>query len=131
MKSQKLHITLTHLIAIVWLANGLFCKMLNLAPRHKQIVAEILGEHIAAPMTLLIGLSEIVMAIWIWTQYKPKLSAGLQIVIVAVMNILEFILVPDLLLWGRLNAVFALLFICLVYYNTFILSDRVKLEIQL
>jgi len=40
------------------------------------------------------------------------------------MNTLEFILVPDLLLWGRLNSLFALLFISLVYYNEFVLNKK-------
>ena len=36
------------------------------------------------------------------------------------MNIWEFIIAPDLLLWGKLNSVFALLFIALIYFNEFI-----------
>jgi hypothetical protein len=31
-------------IASVWIANGLFCKLLNLVPRHQRIVARILGR---------------------------------------------------------------------------------------
>ncbi|EMS33047.1 hypothetical protein C943_00324 [Mariniradius saccharolyticus AK6] len=46
--------------------------------------------------------------------------------LVAIMNILEFVLVPDLLLWGRYNALFALLFIGLVYYNEFVLNNGEK-----
>ena len=38
------HQVLHYLIAAVWLANGLFCKVLNLVPRHQQIVARILGK---------------------------------------------------------------------------------------
>ena len=36
--------------------------------------------------------------------------------LVAMMNALEAWLAPDLLLWGRANAVFASLFIALLYY---------------
>jgi hypothetical protein len=32
------------------------------------------------------------------------------------MNILEFTLVPDLLLWGRLNLVFAVLFAVVIWW---------------
>jgi hypothetical protein len=32
------------------------------------------------------------------------------------MNILEFALVPDLLLWGRLNLVFAVLFAVVIWW---------------
>ena len=50
--------------------------------------------------------------------------------IVATMNGMEFILVPDLLLWGRFNSIFALLFIGLVYYNEFVLNKQVEPENQ-
>ncbi|SFM84461.1 DoxX-like family protein [Chitinophaga sp. YR627] len=113
------HKALTYLIALVWLINGLLCKVLHLVPRHQEIVARILGVKYAGPLTMLIGLSEIAMAIWIVSGFKSKLNAILQIIIVGTMNILEFMLVPDLLLWGRLNAVFAALFMLLIYYTEF------------
>ncbi len=121
-----LHKTLTLLIATVWLVNGLICKVLNLVPRHQEIVASILGEEYARPLTILIGISEIIMALWILSRFKPKWSAITQIIVVATMNMLEFILVPHLLLWGRFNALFALLFILIVYYNEFILKQRLN-----
>jgi uncharacterized membrane protein YphA (DoxX/SURF4 family) len=111
--------TLTYSIAAVWLANGLFCKVLNLVPRHEQIVARILGDGHARLFTVLIGISEVFMAVWIMSGYKSRLCAVVQIAVVASMNSLEFILVPDLLLWGKMNAVFALLFIIVVYLNEF------------
>lgn len=109
----------TTFIATVWIVNGLFCKVLNLVPRHEQIVARILGSDFSRPLTILIGISEIIMAIWILSGYKTKLNAIAQIAVVATMNILEFMLVPDLLLWGKLNSLFALLFILAVYFNEF------------
>ncbi|MBL0072329.1 MAG: DoxX-like family protein [Bacteroidetes bacterium] len=114
------------LIAAVWLVNGLVCKVLNLVPRHEQIVGRILGSDYSRPLTLLIGSSEVVMAIWIMTKVKTKLNAIIQIAIVAAMNVLEFILVPDLLLWGRLNSIYAILFIGIIYFNEFILNQRLK-----
>lgn len=118
---------LTFLIAAVWLVNGLLCKVLNFVPRHEQIIARILGDDHSRTFSILIGISEIVMAIWILTKYESKLNAIAQITIVATMNILEFVLVADLLLWGRFNAVFALLFIGIVYYNEFVLNRKLKL----
>ncbi len=128
MTNTSKHKILTFLIATVWLINGLVCKILNVVPRHEQIVAAILGSDYSRLLTILIGLSETIMAVWILTGFKPKLNAIAQITIVAVMNILEFILVPDLLLWGKLNALFALLFIALVYYNEFILNKKPNLS---
>lgn len=130
MKNKTIaYLLLTYLIAFVWLANGLFCKVLNLVPRHQQIVEAILvvEASTARVLTLLIGLSEVIMAIWILTQWKSKLNAFLQMSIVAAMNILEFVLAPDLLLWGRLNALFAFLFILLVYYHGFVLGKQRKM----
>lgn len=128
MTERNKHIILTFFIAGVWLANGLFCKVLNLVPRHEQIVARILGDDYSRPLTILIGLSEMVIAIWVLTKYKPNLNAIAQMTVVATMNILEYILVPDLLLWGRLNSVFALIFIGLVYYNEFVLNKKLNLQ---
>ena len=117
MKINRSPNILTLLIAAVWLINGLFCKVLNLVPRHEQIVGRILGETYAKPLTILIGLAEIGMTVWILSRIKPKINAIFQMAIVAAMNVLEFILVPDLLLWGRFNAVIAAAFICLIFYN--------------
>ena len=106
------------------MANGLFCKVLNLVPRHEKIVARILGGDYSRPLTILIGFSEIMMAIWILSGYKTKLNAMVQIIIVASMNTLEFMLAPDLLLWGKFNSLFAFLLILVVYFNEFYLNKK-------
>jgi len=124
MQSINLYKILTTLIALVWLANGLFCKVLNLVPRHEQIVGRILGENYARPLTIVIGLSEVVMAIWVFSGYKSRFNAFVQIAVIASMNILEFLLVPDLLLWGKLNSLFAFLFIVMIYINECILNKK-------
>jgi hypothetical protein len=124
MSGNTFHKMLTFFIATVWLVNGLLCKVMNLVPRHEKIVANIVNEDFSRPLTLLLGFSEIGMAIWIISSFKPRLSAAVQIAVVAVMNILEFVLVPDLLLWGRANAIFASFFIFLVYYYEFILNNK-------
>jgi uncharacterized membrane protein YphA (DoxX/SURF4 family) len=125
MNTRKLYKILTFCIALVWILNGLFCKVLNLVPRHEQIVARILGDDYSRVLTILIGLSEILMAIWILSRFKPRLNAIAQISIVGLMNTLEFILVPDLLLWGKLNSLFALIFIMVVYFNEFYLNKKI------
>jgi hypothetical protein len=124
MTESTKHKFLNYSISTVWIANGLFCKVLDLVPRHRQIVASILGEDLSKPLTILIGLSEIGMAIWIISRRWTKLNAVLQILIIATMNVLEFSLVPDLLLWGKANALFAFMFILLIYYNEFNLNKK-------
>ena len=117
MKTQYRSKVAHYLIAAVWLINGLFCKVLNLVPRHEAIVTRILHTNNARLLTLLIGLAEIGMAAWILTGVRQRLNVLVQIVLVANMNSLEYFLAPDLLLWGRINAVFAFAFIILIYYN--------------
>lgn len=114
----------TYFIAGVWLVNGLFCKVLNLVPRHQEIVARILGEEHAGFFTKAIGFSEIAMAVWILSGISTRLNAITQITIIAVMNVIEFMIAPDLLLWGRWNLVFASLFILLIYVNEFHLRNK-------
>jgi hypothetical protein len=64
MNTTQIYRLLTYCIAAVWLINGLFCKVLNLVPRHQQIVAQILGVNHSRLLTILIGVAEIVMVAW-------------------------------------------------------------------
>lgn len=95
-----------------------------MVPRHTQIVSAILGGEHARLLTMLIGVAETCMAVWIIIGITPKLNAIVQAVVIAVMNVLEFMLVPQLLLWGRLNIVFAFLFIVVILYNEFVLNTK-------
>ena len=113
---------LNYFIAIVWIVNGFFCKMLNLVPRHQKIVERILGINHARFITILIGFAEIGIATWILSGAYSKLIAVIQIIVIGTMNIFEFFLAPDLLLWGKANAFYAFLFIALIYCNEFLLT---------
>jgi hypothetical protein len=124
--NERKYKILTYFFAAVWLISGLFCKVFNLVPRHEEIVARILGQGYSRILTILIGLSEIGISFWILTKFKPRLNAIVQMTIVAIMNILEFNLAPDLLLWGRWNIVFAFMFIGLIFYTEFILNTTIK-----
>lgn len=117
---------LNYCIPTVWIINGLYCKVLNFVPRHQEIVQKItnLNNITATYLTNLIGFSEILMAIWVLSRYKSKLNAQMQIIVVATMNILEYLLVPNLLLWGKFNSIFAFLFIITVYFNEFYLNKK-------
>ena len=123
-KGSTIHTVLNVLIALVWLINGLFCKVLDMVPRHRQVVGEILGNGYSRLFTIAIGISEILMAIWILSRIKSRFNAVAQIIIIAAMNTFEFILVPNLLLFGKFNSVVALFFISLIYFNEFKLKSR-------
>jgi uncharacterized membrane protein YphA (DoxX/SURF4 family) len=112
------------LFAAVWLANGLICKVLNGVPRHQEIVARILGNSHATLFTKGIGIAEIVMAIWIVSGYLQRVNAIMQVLVIGAMNLLEFFLVPDLLLWGRFNLLFAFLFVLVIVYNEYYLQPK-------
>lgn len=124
MTATTRHRFLNYSIAAVWLINGLLCKVMNFVPRHQEIVAKILGEDHARLLTLSIGIAETIMASWVLSGTASRLNAITQMLIIAAMNIMEFFLVPDLLLWGKANAVFASMFILLIYYNEFHLSKK-------
>ncbi len=116
-----LNTVLTIFIALVWLINGLYCKLLNKVPRHQQIVARILGTAHAGVLTKTIGILEIGMSVWVLSGFYPVICAWLQIVLVTVMNTIEYFQARDLLLLGKINAIIALFFNGLIYFNTFIL----------
>lgn len=110
-------------IGSVWLFNGLYCKILNGVPRHYEIVDSILtlaigssiAERYSQNFTYLIGFGEVLLAFLIWSNWRHKTVTWVQIVLIGLMNTIEFVLVPDLLLWGRWNALFALLFMLFLY----------------
>ena len=87
---MKLNNISPYIIALVWLINGLFCKVLNYVPRHQEIVKEILclENPSANVLTKLIGFSEILMAIWIVSRVQSKTNAIFQIIIIITMNVL-------------------------------------------
>ena len=130
MLSQK-HISLflTSITVLVWFVNGLFCKILMFVPRHEEIVTKILTiifskEYaLYAPvLTKMIGFAELVMVIWILSRFRRSRCAFMQIFIVILMNIIEFLLAPELLLFGKINIFVALVFAALVYYDNFVLQ---------
>ena len=125
-KSQNLkinrlliHKILTLFVSLVWLINGLFCKILNLVPRHQLIVSEILGPDISFIATKTIGVLEILMCIWILSGIKSRWCVLMQIGIILLMNCIEFMLVPYLLLFGRFNLIIAIFFTGSIAVNEF------------
>ncbi|MFD2599591.1 DoxX-like family protein [Sphingobacterium corticis] len=124
MHAQNLYRFFRFLFAIIWLVNGLICKVFGLVPRHEAIVSNILGSTYAGFFTMLIGFAEIGMAIWIWIGFLPRFNAWTQIIIIMTMNIMEWMLVPDLLLWGRFNLVFSALLCATIYYVEFKLKPK-------
>ena len=89
-------------IAAVWLMSGLGAKLLGLVPRHQAIVARFFGESLAWPVTKLIGVAEVAMALWILSGRERTACAVMQAVAIVAMNSLELWGARDLLLFPRL-----------------------------
>lgn len=123
MTKNTIHTVLTLTIASVWLINGLFCKLLNFVPRHQLIVAEILGEDHSMVFTKIIGALEVLMFIWVISRIRPRQCVIVQVLVIAAMNLTEFVMVPDLLFFGKSNAVVAAIFITVILINEFILRE--------
>jgi len=119
------HLFLTNKILFmsIWLINGIV-KLFNIIPRHREIVQT--KTLYAKELTMLIGALEILMAFWILSNIKQKINAYSQITIIALMNCIEFFITPHLLLWGKLNSVFALLLILVIFTNNFYLNKTTK-----
>lgn len=120
LRTWATHAFFKYLLAGIWVINGFFCKILGLVPRHERIVAAILGEEHSGMSTIAIGISELLMAAWILSGWRYRLCAEMQIAVIASMNVIEFITVPHLLLWGNANAFFALLLIGLISMSAFV-----------
>jgi len=84
--------------AAVWLLFGVAFKLLGLLPRHRLIVAAIVGEAAATPVTRLIGAAEALMGLWILSGWRPRTCALAQTLAIMTMNAIELSVARDLLL---------------------------------
>ena len=101
---------LTILIGSVWIFHGLYSKILNGIPRHRAIVGRILGEEWATPVTMAVGVLEVMLGLWAWSRWRRRHCALAQTLAIVAMNALEIARARDLLLSAAgmllLNAVF-------------------------
>jgi hypothetical protein len=118
------YLSVRFVIGGVWFVNGLVCKVLGLVSRHQEIVGKILGEEHAVAITRAIGLGEIALAFAIWCGLWPRWLAAAQIALVLAMNVMEFFLAPDLLLWGKMNSIFAMMFAVVVFANEWLIRPK-------
>ena len=98
LQSDAFHLAAQILIGSVWVFHGLYSKLLNGIPRHRLIVAKILGDANAAQATRAIGLLELLLGIWVFTGWQPVACAGVQTAAIVAMNCLEILLARKLLI---------------------------------
>lgn len=107
----------TYGIALVWVMFAILGKLFPITPTHREIVARVFGEELSGPLTIFIGIGELCVAGWILSGVARRWCGWFQIMSVVTMNCIELSIANDILLWGRLNGVFALLFVLIVYSN--------------
>lgn len=88
-------------IGAVWVFHGLYSKLLNGFPRHREIVARVIGEELATPMTKLVGAGEVLLGLWTWSGQARKTCAATQTALLISMNALEISRARDLLISAR------------------------------
>ncbi len=116
LNSRNFHRFLTILIGSVWVFHGLYSKISDGIPRHRQIVERILGEGLADFATLFIGVSEVLLGLWVFTCLWRKACALVQTLALVSMNFLEILLAKDLLISAPGMVALNLAFLSLVWY---------------
>jgi hypothetical protein len=85
-------------IALVWLVFGLLFKALGTVPRHRQIVARVVGAERAGFVLWLVVFVEIGLGSWMLVGRLLQLCMAAQTLLVVTMNALELRDARDLLL---------------------------------
>ena len=83
-------------VALVWLYQGLWCKLLGGMPHYQAIVGSVpfFGPAAANTVLFALGLLESALAVWILTGWRARWAALAQTLLLAGMN-------AGGLIWGR------------------------------
>jgi uncharacterized membrane protein YphA (DoxX/SURF4 family) len=94
-------VVLSSFVALVWLFHGLFNKLLGGSPRHLAIVQSVpaLDGRTGEVVLTLVGVLEILLAVWILSGRWARTCAAVQTVVLLTMNVLELMFARHLLLW--------------------------------
>lgn len=88
-------------IALVWLYQGLWCKVLGWAPQQKELVADVpfIGHVAARTVLVSLGLIECSIAAWVLSGKRMRHAALAQTTLIVAMNaggiIWAWRLIPD------------------------------------
>jgi hypothetical protein len=113
---RALDVALTVLLGSVWVFHGLYSKILDGIPRHRLIVARILGEDIAPGATIATGVLEVLLGVWIFTRRLRVCSFLVQCGAILSMNALEIRFANDLLVSAPGMVALNLVFLTLAGY---------------
>jgi len=98
LESPTIHTLVQIAIGCVWIFHGLYSKVLNGIPRHRQIVERVLGKNVGQFATKVIGVLEVLLGLWVFSGWERVSCAGVQTLAIAGMNTLEIIFAADLLI---------------------------------
>lgn len=75
-------------IALVWLYEGVWCKLLDRMPHQVEVVAAhpLFGPGSARAVLKAIGLVEVALAVWVLSGWQPIYAAMAQTVLLVGMN---------------------------------------------
>lgn len=99
--TTSLESVLRALIASVWFVFGFVFKICNGVPRHRAIVAAVVGERHATLLVTAVGSGEVLLSLWIASGILPTACASVQTVAIVTMNALELRRARSLLLVPR------------------------------
>jgi len=113
--SESFRIGAPIVVGSVWVFHGLYSKILNRIPRHRLIVAKILGAANAEISTKVIGLLEVLLGLWAFTGWQRAGCAVVQTAAIIGMNTLEICLARGLLISAAGMVILNLGFLTLVW----------------
>jgi uncharacterized membrane protein YphA (DoxX/SURF4 family) len=114
---NRLFLALRILIGSVWVFHGLYSKLLDGIPRHRMIVARVLGDDLAVIATRAVGIAEILLGLWAFSHRWPRACAAVQTLAIVTMNTLEIARAPDLLISAPGMVALNLGFLALGWYS--------------
>lgn len=115
-RSETFHVAAQIVIGSVWVFHGLYSKILNGIPRHRLIVAKILGSANAGIATKAIGVLEMLLGLWAFTGWQPVACAVVQTTAILAMNSLEIIRARELLISAIGMVILNVGFLSLVWF---------------
>lgn len=101
----------------MWVFHGLYSKLLEGIPRHRMIVARVLGEDLAKAATMAVGVLEILLGLWAFSHRFPRSCAAVQTLAIITMNTLEISRALDLLISAPGMVALNLAFLSLGWYS--------------
>lgn len=76
-------------VALVWIYEGLYCKLFRGDPRQFEIVRQVpkYGERFGTPFLITLGIVELLIGIWVLTYQQQVLCAILQTALLCILNL--------------------------------------------